>query len=103
MVPLSASVDTRDSSRIIFSRPVTLDEARHYLWRQPPARDALRADPTERPTNGRQRQFFIKTGDLDLVLSLQHGLSSEYLKRIKPISSTARPETLLSWIPGPIR
>jgi hypothetical protein len=97
MDPLRASVDVSDSSRIVFSHPVTRDEARLYLWRQPPSPDALRADPTERPTGGRQRHFLVKRGDLDLVLSLQHGLSAEYLKRIKPITSTAKPEELLSW------
>jgi hypothetical protein len=62
MVPLSASVDADDPSRIIFNQPVTLDEARSYLWGQPPSHDALRADPAERSIGGKQRHFLVKTG-----------------------------------------
>jgi hypothetical protein len=101
--PLSASLDAKDSSRIIFNQLVTLDEARRYLWRQPPSQDTLRADPAERSVGGKQRQFLIKK-EVDLVMSLQHGLSGEYLKRLRPISSTAKPTELgLGWIPNSIR
>jgi hypothetical protein len=101
MDPLKARVDTNDSSRIIFSHALTLEEARRYLWKRPPPVDALRPDPKEFAVHGRQRQYLIKK-DLDVVLSLDHGLANEYVKRIKPISSTA-PAELPKWVPETVR
>jgi hypothetical protein len=36
-------------------------------------------------------------------MSLQHGLSGDYLKRLRPISSTAKPSDRLNWVPIPVR
>jgi hypothetical protein len=100
---LTAQIDPANAGRIRFSRPVTLSEAISYLWSQPPMqRDALRADPIERSMLGRQHAFLIKKDDMDLLLSLQHGLGNEYLKRLKPIMSNAKVE-LPKWLPMHVR
>ena len=81
MQQLSASLDINNASRIQFNRPVTLEEARKYLWRYSPPQDALRGDPTEFRNAGRQQRFLLKKGDASLVMSLQQGLANEYIKR----------------------
>src|SRR6266571_1090274 len=100
---LTAQVDANDSARIIFSQPVTIQQAIAYLWARPPASlEALRADPAERVAGGMHRRYLVNKNDLDLIFSLQHGLANEYVKRIKPIMSNA-PAELPRWVPAHIR
>jgi hypothetical protein len=94
MGPTSARIDSRDSYRIVFDRPVTLSDGVAFLWKPPTQRDALRPDPGERPVGGKQLSYFIKKGDLELLFSLQHGLANEYLKR-----TSNAPVELPQWVP----
>jgi hypothetical protein len=80
-----------------------MQQAMTYLWGGPPSKsDALRPDPTDPETGGRHRRYLINKSDMDLVLSLRHGLASIYLERIRIITSNA-PVQLPSWVPSDIR
>jgi len=69
---LSVHIDEADSSRLIFSHPVTLAEAITYLWRTPPDEpNALSPDPKDHPVHHRQRRFIIDKSHMDVVFSLQ--------------------------------
>jgi hypothetical protein len=100
---LSVTIDPNDSARLIFSQPVTLQQAIAFLWAKPPAsKNALRPDPSDLPRAGAQKKFLIDKGDFSLIFSLQHGLADQYAKRIKPIMAKG-PATLPSWVPSPFR
>jgi len=100
---LSVQLDPADSGRLIFSQPVTLEQAKTFLWARPPARpDALRPDPAERSLGGRQRKFLIDKSQMELLFSLQHGLANAYVRRVQPIMSNA-PAELPKWVPSHIR
>jgi hypothetical protein len=102
MTPLSATFDGNGTSRIQFNRPVTLEEARTYLWRFSPPQDALRADPSDANKTGSLHQrFLIKTGDPSLMLNLPSDLYVEYSRR-SVIRSNA-PVELPKWVPLPIQ
>ncbi len=95
---LQAHIDPVDSGRLIFSLPLNLTEATQYLWAKPPAKSTvLRPDPSEHAHHGRQHRFLIDTSDMDVLLSLQHGLGNEYVKRIKPIPVAGKFE-LPGWL-----
>jgi hypothetical protein len=111
MGPLTAKIDANEASRIVFSRPVTTDEARKYLWLTMRSPDALRPDPAERPQAGRQQKFLVKK-DLDLLLSMQHGLDREYVKLLQsPMGANGGPGVLVSnapvglpkWVPPDVQ
>jgi hypothetical protein len=101
MPPLSANLDANNASRVQFNRPVTLEEARKYLWRFSPPKDALCGDPTEFPTVGRQQRFVIKKGDPSLILNLPQDLYIESMRR--NILRSNVPVDLPNWVPPTIR
>lgn len=87
----------RESSSIARS-PLTKHK---YLWWTMPSADALRPDPQEKSHAGRQQKFLIKRGDLDLLLSMQHGLDREYLKMLQaPMNAKGGPGVLGSNAPA---
>jgi len=112
---LSARVDEENTSLIIFSRPVTLDEAKSYLWKKPPDDPkAIKPDAKDAGTNGRYTRFLVDVrNNLDLALSMQHGLAEFYLRRARAniIRSKAPPpppleqqiQRMPAWVPDAVR
>jgi len=101
MAPLSATFDADNVSCVQFNRPVTLEEARKYLWRFSPPQDALRPDPADLNKTGRHQRYLIKTGDPSLMLYLPQDLYFEYSRR--SILKSKGPIELPKWVPLPIQ
>jgi hypothetical protein len=100
---LTAQVDTKDAGRILFSEPVTIQQATAYLWPTPPTKpDAIRPDPSEPAAGARQRGYLVNKNDSDLLFSMQHGLANVYARRIQPLQSRGRVE-LPPWVPPHLR
>ena len=99
---LVARIQRDNPEVIIFNRPLTLDEARRFVWRNPPrSPDAIRPDPTEDDSEGRQTRYIIDIGDMDLILGMQHGLDQYYQTQIRGhiVRSAGSPE-IPEWVPS---
>lgn len=112
-VPLTATIDEDDSTIIVFSRPVTLSEATAYLWRTPPVSPgAIRPAPNEKPASGGYRRFVVDVrNQMDLALSMQHGLANSYIQRIRrnvirskaPAPPPLEQQPTPPWLPAAVR
>jgi hypothetical protein len=103
---LSASLSAEDRRVVIFSRPVTAEEAATFVWGE--AGKATLLVPATRETHGAggHRSFRLNVTDVDQIMSMRHGLAYQYISRGIIRSTYKVPpleEQMPKWLPSAIR
>jgi hypothetical protein len=109
---LKARKDPTDSRRIIFNRPVTLEEAIIYLWedRYIPSLQDIVPDPAEKVA-GRQTRFLLDTTNISAMLNMRTEVLNQYKPDVTTLSAPPQPfpteeeveQSIPNWVPGPVR
>jgi len=101
---LKARKDPKEPRRLIFNKPVKLQEAIYYLWGERYAPKSFWPDPGEKPTSkGRQRSFLWDTKEINAWLNIRAEVKEQY--KFEVITARVPPleKQFPKWVPASIR